>query len=711
MAVDALDEREDYTRRVGPLLLGGLVACLAAAASLANTLEEPAFELLLFVMTFVGVGASFIFGRRGGSSSIAGIIIIAVAVASLAQRLSGLPAIELLYPPEVVADEDLTWAALCAWLMVGFCFMLSRRRNILFVLVAGLAVFGLNATVNLNPAVLVNFAVFIFAAVFIWGYEHLLNVGEQAGTEAAADWLAIARTQALAGTMLVALLLALGIAVGSGLHLIGPRLYIAPGGMAHYARWMQRNLLSYGGVLNSFRVGQGPVNLPATPAIMVEANTPALWRGSAYDYYTGNGWTRELPGALRLHPDADGWLSVPGWETWPGKRNHQRVTILNMDARAVYAAARPARARLTEASWESTRINYRFSMDAYGAMQTQSTMVPGTQYEVISIMPPTDPEILRATPTNYSQFVRETYIEQMQVQAEAELSGLVAEVTADAETPYDKVIALRDFLGSNCVYTTRAPAVPRGNDVAAYFVTSSRRGACDLFATSLAVMCRLAGVPARVATGFQVGQYDSEDEAYVALQRDAHAWAEVYFPTIGWVPFDVSAERSEAGDSLWAMLRDPRWRRQAGEIAEGVWSVVVVVAAALALLSAVLGPGALIRWLAARARRRGPRERMGEVFEWFRRRAARLTGTRPERWKTPAEVESELVASGRVGDETRALLSEFTSAFYDHRYGREEPDMRRVRRVRSEARSLIRRISRDLHATEDRKDETSREPV
>jgi len=694
------DGRE-YLRRVGPLLVGGAVACSAAAAALSNTLDEPAFEALLHLMVLVGIAASGVFGARGARSTWLGVIVIAVAAAAASLRLAPLAITELVFPPEVVADEDLTWATLMAWMMVGFCFMLARRQNILFAVVSGLAIFGLTATLNLNTAMLISFAVFVFAVVFIWGYEHLLNVGEHLPHDGRGgrDWPLVARTQALAGTMLVAVLLTVGIVVGSVLYAIVPRLYVGPAGMARYARWMQVSLLSYGGMLNSFYVGQGPMNLPATPAIAVKSDRPALWRGAVFDHYTGRGWSREAAATRDLWEDEDGWLVVPGAEDLVGETNRQVVRLLGMDTRAMYAAAQPVKVRMTEASRRRTRLSHTPAVDLYGAIVTsQQLMGRGAEYEVISIMPPTDPEVLRAAPRGYPRAIVERYIEQMQVQAEAELGPLVRRIVADAETPYDKAEAIRTFLGNTCVYTTRAPAVPRGDDAAVHFVTSGKRGACDLFATSLAVMCRLAGVPSRVATGFQTGKYEPREGAYVALQRDAHAWAEVYFPGIGWVPFDVVAAESESPFDLRALLRGLRGQVRVSAALAQIGRAIMAIAAVFALLCAVVGPGVLIRWLRVRARPRSARRRMGGVFEWFRRRAARLAGIRPERWRTPAEMLSALAAAGLVtGPAVRERLDEFAARFYDRRYGRREPSDREIRATKAAAGRLLDDLRRDLH--------------
>ena len=324
-------------RRIGPLMLGGLVACSAAAAGLTNAVDEPGFELVLHLMIVVAFAASLLGTLFRIRVSFLGVGVIAGAVAATVYRGAPVPLLSLGFPPEVVADEDLTWATLWAWLMVGLCFMQGRRRNILFSLVAGLAVLGLTGTVNLNSAMMVYFGIFLFAAIFVWGYEHLLNLGEKAAPMGGrADdnraWPGIARTQALAGTTLMAAVMIAALVVGGLLYAAGPRLYLSPSGISRYARWMRVSLLSYGGMINSFYVGRGPVNLAGTEAIAVKSEKPALWRGQAYDRYTGSGWTKEVSRLRDLIPAEDGWLAVPGAEPGGHADRHGEPRVLRGDA-------------------------------------------------------------------------------------------------------------------------------------------------------------------------------------------------------------------------------------------------------------------------------------------------------------------------------------------------------------------------------------------
>jgi len=691
-------------RRIGPLMLGGAVACSAAAAGLTNAVDEPTFEMLLHMMIVAGFATSLLGRVLGVRVSFIGVGVIGGAVAATAYRGAPVPLLSLGFPPEVVADEDLTWATLWAWLMVGLCFMQGRRRNILFCLVAGLAVLGLTATVNLNTAMMVYFGIFLFATIFVWGYEHLLNLGEEAalvggGADDNLAWPGIARTQALAGTTLMAAVMVAALVLGGLVYAAVPRLYLSPSGFSRYARWMRVSLLSYGGMINSLYVGRGPVNLAGTEAIIVKSKKPALWRGQAYDRYTGGGWTKELSGMRDLIPAEDGWFALPGTERVRGETLHQEVTLIGMESRAFFAATQPVKLRVRTQRTGGRSLRYHAQSDPYGAMLSRFMMTGGVEYEVISKLPPTDPATLRACPARYSAEMRERYIKQVPPQAQVGLAELVKELTRETRTPYDKVVALREYLEKTCVYSERAPAIPPGRDAAAYFVTKSRKGACGLFATALAVMCRLAGVPARVVTGFHTGAWDPDRGAYVALHKDAHAWTEVYFPGVGWVPFDAAAARTDEGGKWMAYLGSREFMRRLRGAAEYGGRLAIILITIAALFSAVLGPGILLRWLRRRFRVRDARERLGETYEWFRRKAARLGGFRPQRWQTPEEMRETLVASGLAGAaEVRGELDNFTAAFYATRYGPREPGEQHVRRMATLARRVLRAMRRAGHS-------------
>ncbi|HEX9092164.1 MAG TPA: transglutaminase-like domain-containing protein, partial [Anaerolineales bacterium] len=74
-----------------------------------------------------------------------------------------------------------------------------------------------------------------------------------------------------------------------------------------------------------------------------------------------------------------------------------------------------------------------------------------------------------------------------------------------------------------------------------YFLFDLRKGYCDFYASAMVILARAAGVPARLAIGYASGTYNLNSKLFIVTQADAHSWVEVYFPGIGWVPFEPTA--------------------------------------------------------------------------------------------------------------------------------------------------------------------------
>ncbi|WP_018607846.1 transglutaminase TgpA family protein [Uliginosibacterium gangwonense] len=99
------------------------------------------------------------------------------------------------------------------------------------------------------------------------------------------------------------------------------------------------------------------------------------------------------------------------------------------------------------------------------------------------------------------------------------------------------------------IYTLEPP--PLGRQAADEFLFDSKRGFCEHFSSTFVIMMRAAGVPARVVTGYQGGEWNPVDGTLVVRQSDAHAWAEVWLEKRGWMRVDPTAasapQRIDAG--------------------------------------------------------------------------------------------------------------------------------------------------------------------
>lgn len=89
-------------------------------------------------------------------------------------------------------------------------------------------------------------------------------------------------------------------------------------------------------------------------------------------------------------------------------------------------------------------------------------------------------------------------------------------------------------------YYSRSPPLLFDNPVDE-FLFESRRGYCEHYASSFTILMRLAGIPARVVTGYQGGEMNPIDNFMTVRQSDAHAWSEVFLGEQGWVRVDPTA--------------------------------------------------------------------------------------------------------------------------------------------------------------------------
>jgi len=118
------------------------------------------------------------------------------------------------------------------------------------------------------------------------------------------------------------------------------------------------------------------------------------------------------------------------------------------------------------------------------------------------------------------------------------------------ENNYSRARRLAAAVESRGVYTLRPPAIPSGADAATYFLLDNPRGYCTYFAGALTVVCRLAGIPARVVSGFVNPERDSNTGMGILREANAHAWTEVWVPGWGWAPLDATPPGDRGNNSM-----------------------------------------------------------------------------------------------------------------------------------------------------------------
>ena len=171
-----------------------------------------------------------------------------------------------------------------------------------------------------------------------------------------------------------------------------------------------------------------------------------------------------------------------------------------------------------------------------------------------AVVPAGDVREVRAAGAEYPQWINARYL-QLPEAYSPRIKALAEEITATAETPYDKALAITRYLRENIEYVSTIPSVPNNKDPLEWILFEYKKGYCVYYATSEIVMLRSIGIPARMAVGFAQGTGTSQgsiDEnvenvvanSYTVRKNNAHAWPEVYFPNVGWVEFEPTGNQA-----------------------------------------------------------------------------------------------------------------------------------------------------------------------
>jgi len=246
----------------------------------------------------------------------------------------------------------------------------------------------------------------------------------------------------------------------------------------------------------------------------------SYFRAMSYDRYTGSGWERTADAAA---------LSSLGPPAGGGDR-----------LRVSYEVQAPV--RTTPAPWRPTAYDGPEAVAVDGSIEPVAAYSRGDEFTVTSRRRATAPATLAQAGADYPDGL-DRY-RRLPDDTPSALGEVTNDVTADAETPYGKAVAINRWLRTEKDYSLSVDR-PDGH-VATRFVTEMDAGFCQYFATAMVAMLRAEDVPARYVTGYtpyeQVG-----DGEHVIRGKYAHTWVEVYFPDVGWVAFDPTppAERRD----------------------------------------------------------------------------------------------------------------------------------------------------------------------
>ena len=158
-------------------------------------------------------------------------------------------------------------------------------------------------------------------------------------------------------------------------------------------------------------------------------------------------------------------------------------------------------------------------------------------YSMISYVSVATDDDLREASTEYSSFITDHYL-QLPPAFPGEVRALAERVTEGQDNPLDKALAIESYLrGPEFTYSQDIDAPPAGSDGVEWFLLETRTGYSDYYASSMTVMLRAVGVPARMAAGYAPGELNEAGQR-VIRDSDSHGWVQAYFPDYGWIDFE-----------------------------------------------------------------------------------------------------------------------------------------------------------------------------
>lgn len=309
--------------------------------------------------------------------------------------------------------------------------------------------------------------------------------------------------------------------------------------------------------LGAERLG-GPVSPTDTPVMQVETSERTLLRATIKNEYTGLAWADTTSGRRYLfvsprfmqlrrdlfdqnRPAASVLESLPDSEAI-------RVTLLADAASTLYLTQ-----RFVSPAGDGVVAYYSPASEVFATR----SLVSGDSYTFYGRrLTASSADVRDAVLASYDErdanyeTVKNTYL-QLPASVESRVYELARQIAASGENSFDRAAALCTYLQNAFTYTLNQSEPPLDRDFVSWFLFEEQRGYCTSFASSLTVMARAVGLPARYVEGYAAAP-DNDGIARVT-QQNAHAWTEIYFPGFGWLTFDPTPGSGSAPDG------SPNW--------------------------------------------------------------------------------------------------------------------------------------------------------
>ncbi len=439
----------------------------------------------------------------------------------------------------------------------------------------------------------------------------------------------------------------------------------------------------------------------------VRSQLESVWRVMAFDRYTGQGWELSRnDDTLTLNRSVWNYqFNVPTQASkLPSSEIVQTYTMVAKLPNVIPAIGQPK-----EVYFPTEQI----AIDSENGLRSPVPLDDGTTYSVISEVSYRDRSRLNQASTTYPKQIRKHYLQVPATEAprwKTQAETLLATSPKPLTTAYEKALFLTQALKQRYQLKTDLPFFGDQEDLVSAFLFKNKGGYPDHFSTTLTMLLRSIGIPARFAVGFAPGEFNPFTGFYQVYNTDAYGLSEVYFPEMGWFAFDpipghpLFPPALEENETFGTLKKLWQWvagwlpsplRNQLNTWFGYLFGLIFGLLNGLLglfsgdLVSAFLGIAILVflgflGWLAIQgANQWRYRRRLARLAPMEQRYRQTLDRLATEGWpRSKAETPFEYAQTiSHQNPELAEPIGQISQAYVNWRYGNQEPDLGEIDRL------------------------------
>lgn len=643
-------------------------SCLAGYAG-GMAINEPSISWFVVQWILIGAATSYVIrsmALRAKFIRVDGFLYGLIVIATFAMRTD----LQTVMPAGGFPFEVIAAGWLC-WMLILGSFFTWQDSTLLFQAVPSIAMFGLVGCYDTFRSVIFFFFAFLMCLATLFARAHYRQMLRQAAdsgyftrglapgtpvpevetTPGLADrmregpWRWVAGPEWALGSALVVVLVSL---------LGAPVIRQTTQGVSGFVKIPQptgrrpRNTTA-ATAQNRFgeaRIGQGPNRLTKEPVLEIAMDQMRYLRGNTYDLYENRTWRFGARASSESGRDSDDTNSLAYAEM---VRDGEAVESVPFSIR-LRQPIRVLPVPGVVVAWRNSRPMGQYRADGSYDLATGvgSAEIAGDA----AVLP------AKRRPENGQRYLEGPNANMLDLQGVSTRVVELANSAAGKGTDYEKAERIQREIANRVKYNINAAATPGGLDPVDHVLFDQKEAYCDVFASSMVIMARAVGIPARYVTGY-LPSAENQDASgrFVVLESDAHAWAELFFEGAGWVVFDatVGAEAVPGGERGATTDDRPWYQREWFRTAlDGTMVVLLGIAVIFGL-----------RAVAANRLVRTPRSDLDKAYIAYSRMLERATGQRRDASRTPDEFFAEVCPKlGTARQTAEAINNRFVHAMY-----------------------------------------------